>query len=103
MEAQGKLLEDHGDVKIWTYAEAQSLISEIPTGSCLPEKPSFWPVDVDVDPGRWMLWLPVKEGWGQGLRTTPSGKVEKKFISPEGKKCNAKEDVEKACGRTLSV
>ena len=103
MEAQGRLQAEHGDIKIWSYDELQSVHNEWPTGSILPENPRFWPEDVQVDPGKWAQWLPFREGWGQGLRMTSGGTMEKIFISPQGKICWKLGDFQKAGGTALTV
>eukprot|EP00971_Amphidinium_carterae_P273931 5436774-Amphidinium_carterae.1 len=47
-------------------------------------RPSHWPEDTQVDPGKWTFWLP--EGWWQAIKTTCTGKTLKCYMTPEGKR-----------------
>merc|ERR1712014_226747 len=71
-------------VKIWSHDDLLQAKGPSRSGAAdLPEKPSHWPPHVDVDPGRWVDWLPPD--WGQGTKLTESGNPLKTFVSPEGK------------------
>jgi len=60
------------------------------------EKPSHWPLDVELHPSPWPSWLP--NGWGYGLKKTHSGKTSRCYVSPEGKTFYHKSDIEKHLG-----
>lgn len=94
--------------KIWTYEEL--LTVERTRGGrssgdahlAFPERPAFWPSNADVDrETKWVFWLP--EGWAQAVSITVSGKSQKCYISPEGKRFWHKKDIEKFLGRMLEA
>jgi len=63
------------------------------------ERPAHWPSDVEVAPEPWVSWLP--EGWGQCKKVTSGGRLEMKYVTPEGKIIHNKEDVKKMVGSEL--
>eukprot|EP00927_Polykrikos_kofoidii_P060016 TRINITY_DN55098_c0_g1_i1.p1 TRINITY_DN55098_c0_g1~~TRINITY_DN55098_c0_g1_i1.p1 ORF type:complete len:755 (-),score=156.71 TRINITY_DN55098_c0_g1_i1:63-2267(-) len=64
------------------------------------ERPAHWPADTEVDPGKWVAWLP--EGWSQGIKTTSTGNRLKVYMTPEGKRFFHKVAIEQALGRKLA-
>mmetsp|Transcript_44066 Transcript_44066/g.104272 ORF Transcript_44066/g.104272 Transcript_44066/m.104272 type:complete len:419 (+) Transcript_44066:76-1332(+) len=64
-------------------------------------KPAHWPADTRVDPAPKIFWLP--EDWGQGLKTTISGKEMRCYIGPppDCKRLFHKDKIELYLGRTL--
>jgi len=70
--------------KIYTYEELlmveRKKNREKPSYARDMVRPEHWPVDTEVDPGRWALWLP--EGWGQGVKQTCNGKPLQCYVSP---------------------
>jgi len=65
------------------------------------EKPEHWPSNVRADPRKWVYWLP--ENWGQGLKTTSTGRDLRCYISPCGQLFYHKGDIEKRLGRALDT
>mmetsp|Transcript_73160 Transcript_73160/g.164356 ORF Transcript_73160/g.164356 Transcript_73160/m.164356 type:complete len:400 (-) Transcript_73160:181-1380(-) len=85
--------------RLYTYEEVQARQrkeKEKPN-----EKPAHWPDDTVPDPAKWSFWLP--DGWGQGLKTTISGKTLRCYIGPPpvGKRFFHKPDIEKYIGYAL--
>lgn len=77
--------------KLYTYDEVVNAV-RAKSGGPKPDwardliPPAHWPGDCEVDPGKWVFWLP--EGWGQAIKPTlkdgmPTGKSLQCFISPE--------------------
>lgn len=95
--------------KLWTFQELE--IVERPAGPGRVvrgkkmmdrnfKRPDNWPPDTEVEPGRWVGWLP--EGWAQGIRTQAlSGKKLSCYMSPQGKRFWHKKDIEKHLGYLL--
>jgi len=63
-------------------------------------RPAHWPENVRVDPANKTVWVP--EGWGQGFKTTASGKDLKCYINRDGRLFYHKQDIEKFLGYELS-
>mmetsp|Transcript_6014 Transcript_6014/g.13272 ORF Transcript_6014/g.13272 Transcript_6014/m.13272 type:complete len:419 (+) Transcript_6014:2-1258(+) len=66
--------------RIYTYDDIIEAKRERGIIKDVMKKPDHWPADTRPDPGKWIFWLP--EGWGQGLKTTNTGKEMKCFIGP---------------------
>jgi len=89
--------------KVWTYQEATDYWASVEKTRPKPllEKPKHWPSNVRVDPSKWVYWLP--ENWGQGIKTTSSGKDLKCWVAPGSQLYYHKVDIEKRLGRTLET
>lgn len=98
--------------RLWTYHEIKYKQNAPKSrgSKALPhanlDTPTEWPTDTRIDPGPWVSWLPVEEGWQQGKRTQiESGKVLTCYFSPppEFKRFWHKSAIEKYLGRTLEA
>lgn len=63
--------------------------------------PANWPEGAIPNPTAKVTWLP--EGWSCAKKETSGGKLAGCFISPTGKLCWRKEQVEKIVGKTLGT
>lgn len=63
-----------------------------------PKPPAHWPAGLRVDVCKPTCWLP--EGWGQAVSTTSVSKLVI-YVSPDGKRCYGRRDVERIVGRDL--
>mmetsp|Transcript_70936 Transcript_70936/g.140774 ORF Transcript_70936/g.140774 Transcript_70936/m.140774 type:complete len:944 (-) Transcript_70936:28-2859(-) len=87
--------------RLWTHDEITKHFAKIPTTTSVDKSktPAHWPTAVKIDPGKWVHWLP--DNWGQGIKTTASGKELKCFVTPHGKLFYHKMDIEKFLGQPL--
>lgn len=85
--------------RVYLYSDLEKALTHLRSGSDLDATPAHWPPSLIVDDGPWQPWLPPD--WGQGWAL--QSKVKKRvYISPSGKRCEAKTEVEKVIGHELA-